>query len=246
MLYVITILIHYIIYIILYKNFVLYIFFSKYDLIVKINKYGIIKKRNNCINFFSYVKSVAIYLFVSVKQKQLETSYREARRLLTLLETISIPFPFPARKPRLVSRRFSRRTVPACQQRRSPESRAHHFISMINTLHFMRIILRPLHPHVRAAQTSDPSPMRPRATPHASSWRFSPPRATHTCNAVVSLHARRSQPDDPLPRRPPASLSTTTSSATSSNPFLSCSLARPSVQPPPPRTQPIFFNVRQL
>lgn len=69
----------------------------------------------------------------------------------------------------------------------------------------MRIILRPLHPHVRAAQTSDSAP-RASASPRlASSWRFSPLRATHTCNAVVSLHARRSQPDDPLPRRPPAS-----------------------------------------
>jgi len=147
---------------------------------------------------------------------------------------------FDPEQSRSAKRRLSWRTVPACQQRRSPESRAHHFISMINTLHFMRIILRPLHPHVRAAQTSDPAPpaarYRPRVTPLASSWRFSPPRATHTCNALVSLHARRSQPDDPLPRRrPPASLSIAASSAaSSSNPFLSCSLARPSVQPPPP------------
>lgn len=143
---------------------------------------------------------------------------------------------------------FSRRTVPACQQRRSPESRAHHFISMINTLHFMRIILRPLHPHVRAAQTSDPSPSAsapPRSPPHSVSHPLE--RHIRATRLYLSmLVVRNPTTRCPAALRPPASLSTAASSATSSNPFLSCSLARPSVQPPPPRTQPIFFNVRQL
>jgi len=150
--------------------------------------------------------------------------------------------------PRAVSCRFSPGTVPACQQRRSPESRAHHFISMINTLHFMRIILRPLHPHVRAAQTSDPSPCVP--APSRSPPRgVSHPLERHiraTRLYLSMLVVRNPTTRCPAALRPPASLSTATSSATSSNPFLSCSLARPSVQPPPPRTQPIFFNVRQL
>lgn len=151
---------------------------------------------------------------------------------------------------RLEPRRISDGTVPACQQRRSPESRAHHFISMINTLHFMRIILRPLQWSERVREVY-PNP-RFTAT-HPIFLAFLTPETTHTWNAVVSHRARRSQPNDPLPpssssSSPPLVPAATISSACSSNPFLSCSLARvrPSVRPPPPRTQPIFFNVRQL
>jgi len=145
---------------------------------------------------------------------------------------------------------FSRRTVPACQQRRSPESRAHHFISMINTLHFMRIILRPLHPHVRELPKP---PIYPRASPRHPARLLvaflTPSSDTYVqrgCISPCSSFATRrpaapppsglrplSAPPPPPPRPP-----------TPSCPALS--RVRPSVQPPPPRTQPIFFNVRQL
>lgn len=71
-------------------------------------------------------------------------------------------------------------TIPARQQRRSPESRAHHFISMINTLHFMRIILRPLSKRSvggRAREVSLPKPQDPRRpTPSLLHRRSSPPK----------------------------------------------------------------------
>lgn len=98
MLYVITILIHYIIYIILYKNFVLYIFLSKYDLIVKINKYGIIKKRNNCIYFFFLCKKCN---YISFRVRQTETVRDKLSRGATIVDSLGNdfhPFPLPRAK----------------------------------------------------------------------------------------------------------------------------------------------------